>query len=152
MFDIYSKWFGYSLIGILFVCIVDLGRKYVLDRNMIKVDEMIIYLAIFAGFLGVFHYLFDGKCRNPMQIKFKPMIYIFLLAIAVYAFNISFTKSIFYAADVTWPVIMISLSAIFIYLYSSFFFENSPDFNWKILLGIMLTIIGLGIVSIYSNE
>ena len=87
-----------------------------------------------------------------MQIKFKPMIYVFLLAVAVYAFNISFTRSIFYAADVTWPVIMISLSAIFIYLYSSIFFETSPDFNWKILSGIILTIIGLGIVSIYSNE
>ncbi len=152
MFNVNSKWFGYSILGIIFVCIVDLGRKYVLDKNMIKVDEMIIYLAIFAGFMGILHYLFDRKCRTPMQIKTKPMIYIFLLAIAVYAFNISFTKSIYYASDVTWPVIMISLSVLFIYLYSSLFFDNSTNFNWKILIGIMFTIVGLGIISIYSNE
>lgn len=152
MFDVYSKWFGYSILGIVFVCIVDLGRKYVLDKNMINVDEMIIYLAVFAGILGLLHYFLDNKCRNPVEIKSKSLFYIFLLAIAVYAFNISFTKSIYYAADVTWPVIVISLSAIFIYLYSSFLFENSPNFNWKILIGIMFTVVGLGIISMYSNE
>jgi hypothetical protein len=152
MFDVYSKWFGYSILGIVFVCIVDLGRKYVLDKNMINVDEMIIYLAVFAGILGLLHYFLDNKCRNPVEIKSTSLFYIFLLAIAVYAFNISFTKSIYYAADVTWPVIVISLSAIFIYLYSSFLFENSPNFNWKILIGIMFTVVGLGIISMYSNE
>jgi len=152
MFDVYSKWFGYSILGIVFVCIVDLGRKYVLDKNMINVDEMIIYLAVFAGILGLLHYFLDNKCRNPVEIKSTFLFYIFLLAMAVYAFNISFTKSIYYAADVTWPVIVISMSAIFIYLYSSFFFENSPNFNWKILIGIMFTVVGLGIISMYSNE
>ena len=44
MINIYSKWFGFSILAIFFVCIVDLGRKYVLDKNMINVDEMIIYL------------------------------------------------------------------------------------------------------------
>jgi drug/metabolite transporter (DMT)-like permease len=109
-------------------------------------------LAVFAGILGLLHYFLDNKCRNPVEIKSTSLFYIFLLAIAVYAFNISFTKSIYYAADVTWPVIVISLSAIFIYLYSSFLFENSPNFNWKILIGIMFTVVGLGIISMYSNE
>tara|TARA_Y100001935_G_C17215546_1_gene462397 strand:+ start:549 stop:1007 length:459 start_codon:yes stop_codon:yes gene_type:complete len=152
MINIYSKWFGFSILAIFFVCIVDLGRKYVLDKNMINVDEMIIYLAMFAGILGFFHYVSDKRCRNPSKIPNKSLVYIFLLALSVYAFNITFTKSIFYASDVTWPVIMISLSAIFIYLYSSLYFEDSPDFDWMILVGISLTVIGLGIISIYFKD
>ena len=152
MMNIYNKWFGYSLLGIIFVCVVDLGRKYVLDKNMIRVDEMIIYLAIFAGMLGVIHFLVDKKCRYPTQIKSNSLFYIFLLALSVYAFNISFTRSIYYASDVTWPVIMISLSAVFIYLYSSLLFDDSPDFDWKILLGVALTVVGLGIISMYFKD
>ena len=152
MINIYSKWFGYSILGIIFVCVVDLGRKYVLDKNMIKVDEMIIYLAMFAGVLGFSHFLLDRKCRNPSLIPRKSLFYVFLLALSVYAFNISFTRSIYYASDVTWPVIMISLSAIFIYLYSSLFFDDSPEFDWKILIGVLLTVVGLGIISIYFKE
>ena len=152
MFNIYSKWFGYAVIGIIFVCVVDLGRKYILDKNMINVDEMIIYLAIFAGILGTLHYILDKKCRNPIDIKSKNLFYIFLLALGVYAFNIAFTRSIYYASDVTWPVIMISLSALFIYLYSSLFFEDSPPFDWKILTGVIFTIVGLGIISICTND
>ena len=73
MINIYSKWFGYSILGILFVCIVDLGRKYVLDKNMIQVDEMIIYLAMFAGILGFLHFISDKKCRNPRKIPNKSL-------------------------------------------------------------------------------
>jgi uncharacterized membrane protein len=113
---------------------------------------MIIYLAIFAGILGLMHFMFDSKCRNPSKIRGKSLFYVFLLAVSVYAFNISFTRSIYYASDVTWPVIMISLSAIFIYLYSSLFFDDSPDFDWKILLGVALTVIGLSIISIYFKD
>ena len=152
MINIYNKWFGYSILGIMFVCVVDLGRKYVLDKNMIEVDEMIIYLAIFAGILGFLHYMLESKCRNPIKIPNKSLFYIFLLALSVYAFNISFTRSIYYASDVTWPVIMISLSAIFIYLYSSLYFDDSPDFDWKILLGVVLTVAGLGIISMYFKD
>lgn len=152
MINVRSKWFLYSVLGIFFVCIVDLGRKYLLDKNHIKVDEMIIYLAIFAGILGLMHFMFDSKCRNPSKIERSSLFYVFLLAVSVYAFNISFTRSIYYASDVTWPVIMISLSAIFIYLYSSLFFEDSPEFDWKILLGVALTVLGLGIISIYFKD
>jgi len=152
MINIYNKWFGYSILGIIFVCFVDLGRKYVLDKNMIMVDELIIYLAIFAGVLGTLHFILDRKCRYPREIKPKSLFYVFLLAISVYAFNMSFTRSIYYASDVTWPVIMISLAAIFIYLYSSLFFDDSPEFDWKILVGVLLTVAGLGIISVYFTE
>ena len=101
MINVRSKWFLYSILGIFFVCIVDLGRKYLLDKNHIKVDEMIIYLAIFAGILGFMHFMFDSKCRNPNKISGKSLFYVFLLAVSVYAFNISFTRSIYYASDVT---------------------------------------------------
>jgi hypothetical protein len=47
---------------------------------------------------------------------------------------------------------MISLSAIFIYLYSSLYFDDSPDFDWKILLGVVLTVVGLGIISMYFKD
>ena len=152
MINIYSKWFGYSILGIIFVCVVDLGIKYVLDKNMIKVDEMIIYLAMFAGVLGFLHYMLEKDCRDPIKIPNKSLFYIFLLAISVYAFNIFFTRSIYYASDVTWPVVMISLSSIFIYLYSSLYFDDSPDFDWKILLGVVLTVAGVGIISMYFKD
>tara|TARA_B100000795_G_scaffold269545_2_gene259254 strand:- start:212 stop:670 length:459 start_codon:yes stop_codon:yes gene_type:complete len=152
MINLKEKWLGYSILGIIFVCIVDLGRKYVLDKNMIRVDEMIIYLAMFAGILGALHYFFDNKCRSPTEIKSKSLFYIFLLAISVYAFNITFTRAIYYASDVTWPVIMISLSAIFIYLYSSLFFDDSPAFDWKIMTGVVMTVVGLCIISIYFKD
>ena len=152
MINIYSKWFAYSILSILTVLIYDLSRKYILDKKIVKVEEMIMFLSIFIGVLGLFHLLLYKRKHNMVNIKRNTLGILFLVAVSAYAFNICYMSAIGYSPDVTLPVVIISLSAIFTYLYSSFVFKASPNFNWKVLAGVCFTVLGIGMVTIYFDE
>ena len=94
----------------------------------------------------------DKKCKNPLKKKQKILIYVLVVTFFLHFFNITFTRSTKLAADVTLPAIMVSLSIIFIYLFSSLFFDSSPDFDIKILFGVMLVVIGLCIICKYFKD
>uniref|UniRef100_A0A6C0J9W6 Uncharacterized protein n=1 Tax=viral metagenome TaxID=1070528 RepID=A0A6C0J9W6_9ZZZZ len=66
----------------------------------------------------------DKKCKNPLNYKPKVLMYILVVTLFVRFFNITFTRSTKLANDVTLPAIMVSLSIIFIYLFSILFFDR----------------------------
>lgn len=144
-----EKWLYYSLIALVLVCGVDLGKKYILDKDMIDSDSLVVYISIFLGIFATIHFFMDKKCQNPLKCKPKVIMYIIAVSLFIYFFNIMFTRSMNLAKEVTLPVIIISLSAIFIYLVSSLFFEKSPKFNVNIFIGVLLTVVGLGMVTKY---
>lgn len=147
---IQRPWFYYAVLALLLVCVVDLGKKYILDKNIVKQpNHLVIYLSIIVGFLGIIHYVTDNSCKSILKCNPDLLIILFFISMCIYIFNICFTTSLKLSPDVTLPCIMVSLSIIIIYLVSSIYFDASPPFDWRILAGIILTVMGLGIITNY---
>tara|TARA_B100001142_G_C13894645_1_gene485425 strand:- start:37 stop:522 length:486 start_codon:yes stop_codon:yes gene_type:complete len=147
---IQRPWFYYAILALLLVCVVDLGKKYILDKNIVKQPRhLVIYLSIIVGFLGLIHYVTDNSCKSILKCNPDLLIILFFISMCIYIFNICFTTSLKLSPDVTLPCIMVSLSIIIIYLVSSIYFDASPPFDWHILVGIILTVMGLGIITNY---
>jgi len=152
MVNLKKPWFFYGIFALILVCIVDLGKKYILDKENIRPDELVIYMSITVGLIALIHFFMDRKCRNPLKCKPKILLYIIVVTIFLHFFNIAFTRSTKLASDVTLPAIMVSLSIIFIYLFSSLFFDSSPKFDIKILSGVVLVVVGLCIICKYFKD
>jgi drug/metabolite transporter (DMT)-like permease len=152
MMNFNKPWFLYGIFALVIVCIVDLGKKYILDKENIHPDELVIYMSITVGIIASIHLLMDKTCRNPLKCKPKILLYVFVVTMFLHFFNIAFTRSTKLASDVTLPAIMVSLSIIFIYLFSSLFFDSSPKFDIKILSGVVLVVIGLCIICKYFKD
>jgi len=147
-----GNWFIFALLSMFLVVFIDLIKKYILDKNIIKPTELMIYSAMFLGFMGFLHFLYDKNCRPIGKIDRRLFFILLLIGILAYLFNITFTKSIFLAPDVSLTGIIISLNIVFIYLFSSLFFEKSPEFNFEVLFGILLIVIGINIISRKFNK
>jgi uncharacterized membrane protein len=147
-----KKWLLYSLFALFLVCGIDLGKKYILDLKLIDPDSLVIYTTILVGFLGLIHLFLNKKCKKISSCNFKTLMYLFIVSCFIYGFSVVFTRSMDLASDVTFPIIIISLSSVIIYLVSSIFFAKSPDFDPRILFGIAITVLGLGIVSYYMKD
>jgi len=142
-----KKWFNYALLAMIIVTLIDLIKKYILDKKMVNTDELIIYSAMFVGIFGFLHFLSNQNCRSIGKINKNLFFILFFCGILGYLFNICFTKSIFLAPDVSLTSIIISLNIVFVYLFSSMFFKTSPEFNYDVLFGLILIIIGVNIIS-----
>ena len=142
-----KKWFNFALLAMIVVTLIDLLKKFILDKKMVNTDELIIYSAMFMGIIGFLHFLSNQNCRSIRKINKKLFFILFFIGILGYLFSILFTKSIFLAPDVSLTGIIISLNIVFVYIFSSLFFENSPNFNFKVLFGIILILIGVNIIS-----
>jgi drug/metabolite transporter (DMT)-like permease len=142
-----EEWFIFALSSMFLVVFIDLIKKYILDKKIITPIELAIYSAMFLGLMGFLHFLYDKNCRSLFKMDMSLFLILLLIGILAYLFNITFTKSIFLAPDVSLTGIIISLNILFIYLFSSLFFEKSPKFNFEVLFGILLIIIGINIIS-----
>tara|TARA_B100000795_G_scaffold269545_2_gene259255 strand:- start:731 stop:1180 length:450 start_codon:yes stop_codon:yes gene_type:complete len=142
-----GEWFVLALFGMLLICIIDLSKKYILDKNIIKTNELVIYSTILVGLIGVFHFLFEKKCRYPNKFDMKILILLFGLAIAAYLFNLAFIRSISLAPDVSLTGMILSLNIVLVYLFSSFFFTSSPGFNIDVFFGLILIVGGINIIA-----
>lgn len=142
-----KKWFNFALLAMIVVTLIDLIKKYILDKKMLNTDELIIYSAIFGGIIGFLHFLSNKNCRSIEKINKKLFFILFFLGVLAYLFSVFFTKSIFLAPDVSLTNIIIGLNIVFVYIFSSLFFEKSPDFKFDVLLGILLIIFGINIIS-----
>ena len=144
-----EKWFIYSVFALFFVIIIDLIKKNILDKNIIKPNELIIYTAIIMGIIGIFNLYFDTKCINPIKLNIKIILILVLLSILSYFFNIAFINSINLAPEASLTGMIVSLNIIFIYIFSSLFFKKSPKFNWKVLIGFIITCLGINIITFF---
>jgi len=142
-----GEWFVFALFGMFLICIIDLSKKYILDKKIINTNELVIYSAILGGIIGVCHFLFEKKCRYPNKFDIGILILLVGLAIAAYLFNLTFIHSISLAPDVSLTGIILSLNIILVYLFSSLFFESSPGFNLVVFFGLMLIISGINIIA-----
>jgi len=142
-----GKWFILAVMCLFLAAIIDLSKKYILDKNIIKPNELVIYTTIGIGFFGLIHFFCDKKCRSPKKLNGKLLLLLLLLGFIGYSFSIAFTHAIKLSPDVTLVGMIVSLNIILLYLISSIFFESSPKFNMDILFALVLIIIGINIIS-----
>lgn len=142
-----GKWFILAVMCLFLAAIIDLSKKYILDKNIIKPNELVIYTTIVIGFFGLIHFFCDKKCRSPKKMNSKLLLLLLLLGFIGYSFSIAFTNAIKLSPDVTLVGMIVSLNIILLYLISSIFFESSPKFNMDVLFALILIIIGINIIS-----
>lgn len=142
-----GKWFFLALIAMILAVFIDASKKYILDKNMIKPNELIIYCTILIGIFATCHYFYDKKCRPIYKINKKLLLLLLLIGMCGYFFTIVFVHSIDLAPDVTLPAMIVSLNIILMYLISSIFFEHSPKFNVDVFFGLLLIVFGINIIS-----
>ena len=142
-----GKWFILAIICLFLAAIIDLSKKYILDKNITTTSEVVIYTTIVVGLFGLLHFFCDKKCRSPKKINSKLLLFLLLLGFLGYCFNIAFTYSMKLSPDVTLVGMIVSLNIIFLYLGSSIFFEASPKFNFDVFFGLILILIGINIIS-----
>jgi len=146
-------WFIFAVLSMFIVVLIDLIKKYILDKKIINPTELMIYSAMFVGLMGFIHFLYNKNCcRSILKMDIRLFLILLLIGILAYLFNITFTKSIFLAPDVTLTGIIISLNIVFIYLFSSLFFEKSPKFKFEVLFGILLILMGINVISTNFNN
>jgi len=142
-----GAWFILAVIAMFIAVIIDLSKKIILDKNMIKPNELVIYSTMGIGLFGLLHFFCDKKCRSPKKFNTKMLSLLIFFGIVGYAFSLVFTHSMKLSPDVTLVAMIVSLNIVFIYLISSIFFEKSPNFNVNVFLGLILIIIGINIIS-----
>ena len=142
-----GMWFILAVIAMFIIVILDACKKYILDFKLLNPSELIIYTSIGIGLFGLLHYFYDKKCRTLKLFNRKAVLFLFMLALMGYIFNIVFVNSINLSPDVTLVSMVLSLNIILIYLISSIFFEKSPSFNMNVFLGLILILIGINIIS-----
>jgi uncharacterized membrane protein len=142
-----GTWFILAVIAMFLVVILDTSKKYILDLKLLDPSELIIYTSIGIGMFGLLHYFYYKKCRKLMQFDRKIILFLFVLALIGYLFNITFVNSINLSPDVTLVAMTVSLNIILIYLISSLFFEKSPRFNFDVFFALILIIIGINIIA-----
>ena len=142
-----GAWFILAVIAMFIAVIIDSSKKIILDKNMIKPNELVIYSTMGIGLFGLLHFCCDKKCRSPKKFNTKMLSLLIFFGIVGYAFSLVFTHSMKLSPDVTLVAMIVSLNIVFIYLISSIFFEKSPKFNVNVFLGLILIIIGINIIS-----
>ena len=142
-----GAWFILAVIAMFIAVIIDSSKKIILDKNMIKPNELVIYSTMGIGLFGLLHFFCDNKCRSPTKFNTKMLSLLIFFGIVGYAFSLVFTHSMKLSPDVTLVAMIVSLNIVFIYLISSIFFEKSPNFNMNVFLGLILILIGINIIS-----
>ena len=59
-----KPWFIYGIFALVLVCFVDLGKKYILDKENIQPDELVIYMSILIGIIATIHFFMDKGCQK----------------------------------------------------------------------------------------
>ena len=134
MFVSFSPFFSYLFITlsvITYFLSSILILSFPLNKTFLK-RPIVWSLSGFVIHLGFSASLIQIISNNNLQLTFLDIdsgkfliFYIVLIAVCIHGFNLCFTRSMDLTNEVTFPVIIISLSAIVIYLVSSLFFKKS---------------------------
>lgn len=143
-----EKWLKYALVALFFICLIDISKKYVLSRNKIDSDSLVIVSTVIVGIFGLIHFCCSSKDNMKFHNDYTTIIGIIIISILIYMFSICFTRAMKLSNDVTMPVLVISLSTIFTYFISILVLKHTK-FNYKIFFGLLLIVTGICIISIY---
>lgn len=147
-----NTWIFFALIAMLLSSLHTVCLKFVKkDNNYVDIGLALIFL--FIGLFSLIYIILNFKnLLNFLNQKHsKDIIFISLfIAIIIIGFNISLLFSLNKTPKTSYCNLIINLNIILTLLLSYFLFKEK--INYKSLMGILISLIGLSIVIYYSNE
>ena len=147
-----NTWIFFALIAMLLSSLHTVCLKFVKkDNNYIDIGLALIFL--FVGLFSLIYIILNFKnvFKFLNQKHSKDIIYLSLfIAIIIIGFNISLLFSLNETPKTSYCLLIINLNIILTILLSYYLFKEK--INYKCLMGILISLIGLSIVIYYSNE
>tara|TARA_B100001142_G_scaffold113406_1_gene115492 strand:+ start:3041 stop:3538 length:498 start_codon:yes stop_codon:yes gene_type:complete len=150
-----KTWVLHSLLAAITFSIGDLSCKLLLNQSDVDLSVVLAITAIFIGTIGIVYII--NRTSQDKELNFlkvfknkKTFLYLLgfvgFLALGEYYYH----SAILHGDNPSFVTAMSSLSIVFIYLISILMYNFT--FNMKTLLGIGLTIIGIFIITMYSEN
>lgn len=150
-----KTWVLHSLLAAITFSIGDLSCKLLLNQSNVELSTVLAITAIFIGVIGIVYVI--NKTSQDKELNFlkvfknkKTFLYLLgfigFLALGEYYYH----SAILHGDNPSFVTAMSSLSIVFIYIISILMYNFT--FNMKTLLGIVLTIIGIFIITLYSEN
>ena len=147
-----NTWIFFALIAMLLSSLHTICFKFVKkDNNYVDIGLALIFL--FVGLFSLIYIILNLKnvFKFFNQKHSKDIIYLSLfIAIIIIGFNISLLFSLNETPKTSYCSLIINSNIIFTLLLSYYLFKEK--INYKSLIGILISLIGLSIVIYYSNE
>ena len=147
-----NTWIFFALIAMLLSSLHTICLKFVKkDNNYIDIGLAFIFL--FVGLFSLVYIMLNLKNLTMFfnQKHSKDIIYLSLfIAFTIIGFNTSLLFSLNKTPKTSYCLLIINLNIILTLLLSYYLFKEK--INYKSLIGILISLIGLSIVIYYSNE
>ena len=72
-------WFILAVVCLFLAAFIDLSKKYILDKNIVKPNELVIYTTISIGLFGLIHLCLDKNVEHQKSLVEKHFYYYFYL-------------------------------------------------------------------------
>ena len=150
-----KTWVLHSFLAAVAFSIGDLSCKLLLNQSDVELSTVLAITAIFIGVIGIVYLIkkiTEDKELNFLKVFKNKKTFLYLLgfigflALGEYYYH----SGILHGDNPSFVTAMSSLSIIFIYIISVLMYNFT--FNMKTLLGIVLTIIGIYITTMYSEN
>ena len=152
-----QDWIIYSLLALIFSSTIILSVKY-LGSILSNKDEVvsIVYIAfIIAGIISLIFIINDKKTKHNLNniVKNKTSNSLLLLFVIILGILIILNYTTQFSAHSLCkisglPLVIINMNIVLVLFISYFLF--SETINWKVILGIMLSLCGLSLVILNS--
>ena len=147
-----NTWIFFALIAMLLSSLHTICLKFVKkDNNYVDIGLALIFL--FVGLFSLVYIMLNLKNLTMFfnQKHSKDIIYLSLfIAFTIIGFNTSLLFSLNKTPKTSYCLLIINLNIILTLLLSYYLFKEK--INYKSLIGILISLIGLSIVIYYSNE
>ncbi len=147
-----NTWIFFALIAMLLSSLHTVCLKFVKkDNNYIDIGLAFVFL--FVGLFSLVYIMLNLKNLTMFfnQKHSKDIIYLSLfIAFTIIGFNTSLLFSLNETPKTSYCLLIINLNIILTLLLSYYLFKEKM--NYKSLIGILISLIGLSIVIYYSNE
>ncbi len=150
-----KTWVLHSLLAAITFSIGDLSCKLLLNQSDVDLSVVLAITAIFIGTIGIVYIInrtSQDKEFNFLKVFKNKKTFFYLLGFVGFLTlgEYYYHSAILHGDNPSFVTAMSSLSIIFIYMLSVLMYNFT--FNMKTLLGIGLTIIGIFIITMYSEN
>jgi len=150
-----KTWIIHAFLAAVAFSIGDLSCKLLLSQSDVELTTVLAITAIFIGIIGFVYFITkitENKDFNALKAFKNKKTFLYLLgficflALGEYYYH----SSILYSSNPSFVTAMSSLSIIFIYMLSIILYNYT--FNIKTIIGMILTIIGIFMTTVYSEN
>jgi len=148
-----NDWIFYSLIAMICIALHSLIHKYILIYNIQNPNISLAITFFIIGIISLFYLCLNIQTiQNIIKNKNSTIIFSLslFLAVIILFINIAISKAFSKSSNICYCNLIINSSIILVLLFSHFLFKES--LNFKTLLGIIISFLGLSIVIYYSNK